>query len=286
MITAGLLHTLTIARFTSSGAYLTDGVDEVLLPKRYLTEGLKEGDALEVFVYRDSEDRPVAVTDRPYALAGEVAPMRVVDKTIKGAFLDWGVPKDLFVPMSNQLYRMEIGRTYVVGVYTDNVSGRVVGTARLNGFVSNEDITVRENEEVDVLVALRLEAGYRVVVNGRHWGMIYDNQVFRPVGIGDRLTGYVARVTEDGRIDVLLQKPGYGQVDDSSRELLRLLRERGGFLPLNDKSSPEEVHAATGMSKKVFKKSVGRLLKDGLAVLGEDGLALRETGPSVSRGGN
>lgn len=274
MIAAGRLHTLTLARFTPYGAYLTDGTDEVLLPKRYLTEGLKEGDALEVFVYRDSEDRPVAVTDRPYALAGEVAPMKVADKTIKGVFLDWGVPKDLFVPMSNQLYRMEIGKTYVVGVYTDNVTGRVVGTTRLNGFVDNTDITVRENEEVDVLVALRLEAGYRVVVNGRHWGVIYDNQVFRPVGIGDRLRGYVSRITEDGRIDILLQKPGYGQVEDSSQELLRLLRERGGTLPLNDKSSPEEIHRGTGMSKKVFKKSVGKLLKEGTVRLDEDGIAL------------
>ncbi len=265
MLKAGRNHTLTVSRISDYGLYLeNEDHDEVLLPNRYVSLSDKPGDTKEVFVYHDSEDRLVATTETPLLRVGEAGFLKVVDKTVHGAFLDWGLTgKDLFLPNRNQQGGILAGHSYLVYLYEDSVTGRCVATNKLKTFIDNDEITVRPREEIDLLVASESPIGYRVIVNNRHWGMIYRNQIFRPVAVGDRMEGYVSRVTEDNRIDVSLQQTGFAQVKDSARTLLQLLRDNGGHLPLNDASDPAEVQRLTAMSKKVFKRSVGMLLKQG-----------------------
>ncbi len=265
MLKAGRNHTLTVSRISDYGLYLeNEDHDEVLLPNRYVSLSDKPGDTKEVFVYHDSEDRLVATTETPLLRVGEAGFLKVVDKTVHGAFLDWGLTgKDLFLPNRNQQGGILAGHSYLVYLYEDSVTGRCVATNKLKTFIDNDEITVRPREEIDLLVASESPIGYRVIVNNRHWGMIYRNQIFRSVAVGDRLRGYVRRITEDNRIDVSLQQTGFAQVKDSARTLLQLLRDNGGHLPLNDASDPAEVQRLTAMSKKVFKRSVGMLLKQG-----------------------
>ena len=213
MLKAGRTQTLTVSRTTEHGIYLADEEQaEVLLPNRYTSLADKVGDRKEVFVYHDSEDRLVATTEQPLLRVGEAGYLRVVDKTAHGAFLDWGLHgKDLFLPNRNQQGGILIGHSYVVYLYEDNVTGRCVATTKLKSFVNNDPITVAERQRVTLLVASESEIGYRVIVENRHWGMLYRNQLFRPVAVGDRLTGYVRRITGDNRIDVSLQQTGYGR---------------------------------------------------------------------------
>ena len=263
MLKAGRIQTLTVSRVSEYGLYLADEEqNEVLLPNRYTSLTDKVGDRKEVFLYHDSEDRLVATTETPLLREGEAGYLRVVDKTAHGAFLDWGLHgKDLFLPNRNQQGGILAGHSYIVYLYEDNITGRCVATTKLKSFINNDLITVKPREEVSLLVASESEIGFRVIVNNRHWGMIYRNQIFRPVAVGDRLKGYVRRITEDNRIDVSLQQTGFAQVKDSAEVLLQLVRDNGGFLPLNDDSAPEEVTRLTGTSKKVFKRSLGMLLK-------------------------
>ena len=273
---AGQNHTLTVARISDYGLYLADTEGEaVLLPNRYVSLADKVGDAVDVFVYHDSEDRLVATRETPLVRAGEAAFLKVVDKNLHGAFLDWGlVGKDLFLPNRNQQGGIFAGNSYVVYVYVDDVTGRCVATNRLKSFVNNETLSVRPREEVDLLVASESEIGFRVVVNNRHWGMLYRNQLFRPVQTGDRLRGYVAKITDDNRIDVSLQQPGFAGVQDGADKLLEMLHEAGGRLPLNDDSTPEEIRRCTQLSKKAFKRSLGVLLKRGVVAADEKGIQL------------
>ncbi|MBQ4280163.1 MAG: hypothetical protein IJC16_09460 [Rikenellaceae bacterium] len=278
MLIAGYYYALTVNRVSDYGLYLADDTgEEVLLPNRYVSAQMQPGDTVDVFVYHDSEDRLVATTEHPYATVGQAAHLRVVGKTIHGAFLDWGLTaKDLFVPNRNQLTGLVNGHSYIVYLYSDNVTGRVVGSTRLTGFISNSELTVRSGEQVDLLVAIEQERGFRVIVNNRHWGMIYYNQLFRPVAVGDRLTGYVSKITDDNRIDISLQQAGYDEVRASAQRLLNLLAEHSGYLPLNDHSDPDEIAAVTRMSKKVFKRSVGTLLRQGALELTGEGIRLRK----------
>lgn len=277
MLRAGRTQTLTVSRISDYGLYLTDDEQqEVLLPNRYVSLTDKVGDSKEVFIYHDSEDRLVATTETPLLQQGEVGFLRVVDKTAHGAFLDWGLHgKDLFLPNRNQQGGILAGHSYVVYLYEDSITGRCVATTKLKSFINNELITVKPRQEVALLVASESPIGYRVIVENRHWGMIYRNQLFRPVAVGDRLKGYVRRITEDNRIDVSLQRDGYAQVKDSAGELLQLVRDNGGFLALNDASSPEEVARLTHTSKKVFKRSLGMLLKQGVVETTEQGIKIR-----------
>lgn len=270
MIRAANYHRLTIARKTDNGLYLTDGEgNEVLLPNRYVPETYEIGDLMEVFVYTDSEDRPVATTDMPKIVEGGIAALQAVGFNYHGTFLDWGLPKDLFVPKRNQQAPMLVGEWYVVSVYADNVTGRAVGTSKLGKIINNDEITVRPKEEVDILVAVRKERGFRVVINDRHWGMLYDNQIFTDVKLGMRMKAYVRKIAEDGRIDVSLQQEGFDQVKIAADEVLKMIDEAGGVLPVGDKSDPEEVRLATGMSKKIFKRAVGYLMSRGEVDSGE-----------------
>lgn len=273
---AGQNHTLTVARISDYGLYLADTEgEEVLLPNRYVSLSDKVGDAVDVFIYHDSEDRLVATRETPLVRAGEAAFLKVVDKNLHGAFLEWGLSgKDLFLPNRNQQGGILAGRSYVIYMYVDDVTGRCVATNKLKSFVNNETLSVRPREEVDLLVASETEIGYRVVVNNRHWGMLYRNQLFRPVQVGDRLRGYVAKITEDNRIDISLQQPGFAGVQDGADKLLSMLQEAGGHLPLGDDSSPEEIRRRTQLSKKAFKRSLGVLLKRGVVTADEQGIKL------------
>ena len=272
----GHIQTLKVNRISDYGLYLIDDEEqEVLLPNRYVSLDNKVGDEIEVFVYHDSEDRLVATTETPTIRVGEVAYLKVVDKTVHGAFLDWGLHgKDLFLPNRNQQGGIFAGHSYVVYAYEDSITGRCVATNKLKSFIDNLDITVKVRDEVDILVASESAIGFRVVVNNRHWGMIYRNQLFRRVEIGDRLKGYVSRITDDNRIDISLQQQGYRQVQDSAATLRELLTANGGFLPLNDNSDPQEVARMTQMSKKVFKRSVGMLLKSREVEMTDEGIKL------------
>ena len=265
MLKAGHTRKLTVNRISEYGLYLVDEEqNEVLLPNRYTSLADKVGDTKEVFIYHDSENRLVATTETPLLRAGEAGYLHVVDKTPHGAFLGWGLHgKDHFLPNRNQQGGVLVGHRYIVYLYEDSVTGRCVATMKLKGFINNELVSVRPREEVDLLVASESPIGFRVIVNNRHWGMIYRNQIFRQVAVGDRMKGYVQRITEDNRIDISLQQAGFAQVKDSAETLLNRLRENGGFLPLNDDSSPEEVARLTQMSKKSFKRSLGMLLKRG-----------------------
>ena len=278
MLRAGRIQKLTVSRISDYGLYLADEEqNEVLLPNRYISLTDKPGDEKEVFLYHDSEDRLVATTETPLLRVGEAGYLRVVDKTAHGAFLDWGLyGKDLFLPNRNQQGGIIAGRSYIVYLYEDSVTGRCVATCKLKSFINNDSITVAPRQEVDLLVASESPIGYRVIVNNRHWGMIYRNQLFRPIAVGDRTKGYVRKLTEDNRIDVSLQQEGFAQVKDSAEVLLQLVRDNGGFLPLNDDSAPEEVNRLTQTSKKVFKRSLGMLLKRGAVTVDEQGIKINE----------
>lgn len=281
MINPGTFNTLTIARETDNGLYLVDNEgSEVLLPNRYIptepTPGWAIGDTKEVFIYFDSEDRIVATTETPKLTIGTVAPLRVVSVTRIGAFLDWGLPKDLFVPFANQPFPMHTGEVHMVGAYIDNTTNRIVGSTKIGKYFNNDTITVKPRQEVEIQLAQRRDRGYRVIINNLHWGMLYDNQIFRPVGIGDKFTAWILKITEDGRIDVSLQKQGFEQVQTASDVVLELLRQNGGRMAIGDKSDPQVVQLETGMSKKVFKRAVGFLMRQGLAVGGQNETTLIE----------
>ncbi|MBE6201391.1 MAG: hypothetical protein E7134_04285 [Rikenellaceae bacterium] len=264
MLTAGEYHTLRVNRISEHGVYLIDDEQtEILLPNRYVSLADRVGNLAEVFVYYDSENRLIATREKPLAIVGEVAVLKVVDRNAHGLFLDWGITaKDLFLPNRNVPFEAEVGRSYPVVLYRDQMTGRVVATTKLNAYVSNSEITVRPKEQVDILVVRRMEKGYRVVINNRHWGMIYDNQIFSPVAVGDKLVGYVHRISDEGRIDIMLQQEGRDQTDSASTKLLDLMSKNGGSLPIGDKSSPEEIAALCGLSKKNFKRAAGALYKE------------------------
>ena len=259
----GEIQRLRVGRVSEFGLYLADEEgNEVLLPNRYVSLTQKVDDEVEVFVYHDSEDRIVATTEQPKITVGKCAYLKVVDKNIHGAFLDWGVTgKDLFLPNRNQQGAVVIGQYKAVYLYVDNVTNRCVATSRLKQYVNNEDIiTLAPRQKVEALIVSESEIGYRAIVENRHWGMIYKNQIFREVKLGDKVEAYVSRITDDNRIDLSLQQKGFAQVKDSAEVLYDAIVSAGGTLALTDNSSPEEIKEALGMSKKLFKRSLGILM--------------------------
>ncbi|MBR6545021.1 MAG: hypothetical protein IKT66_06365 [Alistipes sp.] len=271
----GEMQILKVGRISDFGLYLVDDEGaEVLLPNRFTRLDMKEGDEVEVFVYHDSEDRLVASTEKPLIKAGEVAALKVVDKSIHGAFLDWGLSgKHLFLPNRNQQGGVVAGQLTVVYMYIDERTGRCVATNKIKPFILNEEpLTVKVGDEVDVLVAFETPIGFRVVIDNRHWGMIYKNQLFRPIRVGDRSRGWVRKITEDFRIDVSLQQQGLAEVETQVVKLEEMLKAHGGVLGVNDKSDPQDVARLTGMSKKVFKRALGMLLKQGKVTQTEFGI--------------
>jgi len=275
-IKVGEYNTLKVARAFDFGMYLGEGKDVVLLPKRFIPPGVKPGDTLKVFVYHDSENRLIATTQHPIGIVGDIVFLRVVSLTPQGAFMDWGLMKDLFVPKSKQLTGMRLGGDYLVKIYIDEQTGRVAASEKIESFLSNEQLTVKEQEPVDLIVYRETDIGYVVIINNRHTGVLHFNDIFHEVRIGDRLKGYIKNIREENRIDVAVGKMGYERVEDEVGKVLRLLQENNGYLPYNDKSSPEEIYAFFGMSKKTFKMTTGNLYKNRKIVFTQTGIKLVE----------
>lgn len=272
MIETGKYNNLKVNRFVDFGLYLTDDKEnEVLLPKRYLNGNEQIGDMLRVFVYNDSENRPVATTEAPYAVVGDFALMRVKQVNQVGAFLDWGlVNKDLLVPFREQRVRMQAGRSYIVHVYRDHDSGRIVASAKLDKFLDNKMPRFYHRQKVDVLVVQRTELGYKVIVDNLFWGLIYSNEIYTDINIGDCRTGFIKQVRPDGKIDVTLEKIEKARVDDLGKVIVEYLKTHGGEMPFNDKSDPKDIMSTFCCSKKDFKKALGLLYKQKIVTLGEN----------------
>ncbi len=272
----GKYNKLILHRFTSVGAYLgkpdADYEDVILLPNKYLKPGMKEGSEVEVFVYLDSQERPVATTLKPYILPGEFKELEVKQVSRVGAFLDWGLEKDLFVPYGEMVERMYVGEKYLVGVYLDEHSNRLVATPRIGRLLDQKNLTVYQGEEVDLKVYNETELGFQVIINGKHGGLVYENEVFQDVEIGDELKGFIKQIRPDGKIDVSLQPLGVASIEPNAQKVLEVLNANGGTLALSDKSKPEEITAKLGMSKKAFKKAIGSLYKKRLIVIEDHGI--------------
>lgn len=274
-IILGDYNNLEIVKRVSFGLYLDGDEDgEILLPAKYVPDGYDIGDIIKVFVYLDNEERLVATTEEPLAKVGDFALLRVAWTNGYGAFLDWGLLKDLFVPFSEQEGKMVKGNSYLVYVTIDRKSYRIYASARLDKFLSRTKPPYETDEEVDIIVWRRTDLGWKVIVNGNHSGLVFANEVFRDLKTGDRLKGYVKRVRTDGKIDIALQRHGVAGDDDSSMRLLSAIEAQRGFLPLNDNSSPDEIYSMLGMSKKAFKRAAGKLYKQRLIIIDDDGLRL------------
>ncbi len=275
MAQIGRINKLTIKSRRGSGVLLDGGESgDILLPKKYVPGNCKPGDEVEVFVYADSEGRLRATTQQPYATVGQFAKLRVVAKASSGAYLDWGLQKDLLVPRSEQQARMEEGKSYVVFVFLDERTNRVAASSKLEKFLDLEPPNYDEGEEVDLVIYETTDLGYKVVVNNTHGGMVYHNEVFQKLVIGQQLKGYIKKIREDLKIDVSLQRPGYEAVDGISRTILNAIKDHGGRLGLTDKSPPEEIYSLFGVSKKTFKKAIGALYKKRLITIDTDGIKL------------
>ena len=267
----GEYNTLMINRFVDFGAYLIDEQgDEVLLPKRYLTGEEELDDMIEVFVYNDSENRPVATTEHPVATVGQFCLMRVRAVNEIGAFMEWGlVAKDLLVPFREQRVRMQAGRSYIVYVHLDPASKRIIGSAKLDKFLDNSFLDFYHRQKVDILVVQQQEIGYRVIINNKYWGMIYNNELYQQVNIGEHHMGFIKQVRDDGKIDVTLAKIEKMRVDDVAAAILSYMQENNGIMTLTDKSSPDEIMRTFNCSKKDFKKALGLLYKQQKVILGD-----------------
>jgi uncharacterized protein len=275
-IKVGEYNILQVARAFDFGLYLGEGKDVVLLPKRFVPHGVKVGDELKVFVYHDSENRLIATTQEPKGVVGDIVYLPVVSLTAQGAFMDWGLMKDLFVPKSKQLEGMRLGGQYLVKIYLDEQTGRVAASEKIEHYLSNELLTVKELDPVDLLVYRRTDIGYVVIINNLHTGVLHFNDIYQEIQVGDRLKGYIKNIREGNKIDVAAGKMGYQRVEDEAGKVMRLLAENNGYLPYNDKSSPEDIHAFFGMSKKTFKMTTGNLYKNRKIIFTQTGIKLAE----------
>jgi uncharacterized protein len=277
MLDLGKYSTLEVEKFEPHGAYLTDGKEDegrVLLPGKYVPENLKPGDKITVFVYNDSEDRPVATTEKPYIELHHFAILRAKSVTKLGAFMDWGLSKDLLIPFKEQNKEIEEGRSYLVYLNMDYETDRLVGSTRLTKYLATEPVTVGEGEEVDLIVWTRTDLGYKVIINEIHLGLLYHTEIFQDLKLGQHIKGFVKTIREDKKIDVVLQRGGHLSIEPNAQKLLEILEDFGGFLNLNDKSDPDDIARILGMSKKLFKKSVGSLYKAKKIILEDGGIRL------------
>jgi len=275
MIHIGEYNTLEIIRETNQGLYLSDEEgDEVLLPNRYIPDNFKIWDKLEVFVYLDNDERPVAVTDKPYIKVNEFALLRCNEVTQYGAFLDWGLVKELFCPFKEQAFKMKAGGWYLVYCYLDEETERLVASSKTNRFLDNKNLTVELFEEVDLIVSHPSEIGMNVIVNEKHSGLIFQKDIFKDLNIGDRLKGYIKKIRPDNKLDIALGKIGYRNIEPNAETILQELETHNGYLNLTDKSEPDDIKEALQMSKKSFKKAVGVLYKQHLIDIKNDGIYL------------
>lgn len=274
-IELGKFNRLEVVKEVDFGVYLDGGDEgEILLPARYVPEGCRVGDVLNVFLYLDMDERLIATTLTPLVQVGEFACLEVAWVNQYGAFLNWGLMKDLFVPFREQKMKMQVGRKYVVHVHLDEESYRIVASAKVEHYLSKERPEYVPGEEVNILVWQKTDLGFKAIIDDRYSGLLYENEIFRTLEQGMELKAFVKQVREDGKVDLMLQKPGFEKVDDFSKTLLDYIKAQGGRIFLNDKSPAEEIYHVFGVSKKTFKKGVGDLYKKRLIVLQADGIAL------------
>ena len=257
MVKIGEYNVLKVIKQKPMGVFLDDGAEGILLPRRFVPPDTRIGDELKVFLYHDGEDRVIATTLEPLGILGDIVKLKVVNTTPQGAFLDWGLMKDLFVPRSQQISFMRNKGEYLVKIYKDEQTGRLAATERIEQFLSNETLTVKEKEIVDLVVYRRSDLGYVVIINNKHTGLLHFSEVYRDIEIGDRFQGFIKTILPENKIDVVAGKPGYERVEDETAKVLRFLRENNGYLPYHDKSSPEDIYSFFGMSKKTFKMTTG-----------------------------
>ena len=274
-INLGKFNTLRVVKEVDFGMYLDGGIEgEILLPRRYIPEGCRPGDELKVFIYLDQEERLIATTQKPLVQVGEFACLKVAWVNQYGAFLDWGLMKDLFVPFREQKTKMEVGKRYVVHTHLDEESYRIVASAKVERYLSKERAPYEPGEKVNVLVWQKTDLGFKVIIEHQYAGLLYEREIFQSLHVGLKTQAYIKKVREDGKIDLSIRKPGQAGVKDFATFLLEHIRSNGGRLLLTDKSPAEEIYALFGVSKKTFKKAVGDLYKKRLVTLQEDGIRL------------
>lgn len=276
MLQIGTYHTLEILRLTPPGLFLGDGnkENEVLLPNKYIPKEYNIGDKIQVFVYQDFDERVVATTLEPKITLNTAAMLRVVDKSNIGVFMNWGLEKDLLVPFSEQLTSMRVGNRYLIYMYFDEASGRLVGTQKYSKFLNNDKIDFKEGDEVDIIIADNTPLGVNVIVNGKHKGLIYHDEIFQEIDTGDRLKGYIKKIREQNKLDISLQPIGLASIEPNADKILKVLNKNGGRLELSDNSSPELIYETLGMSKKLFKKALGALYKQKRIVISPNQIEL------------
>ncbi len=275
MIHLGQINTLEILRETDHGIYLIDNEDnEVLLPNRYVPESFKIWDKLDVFVYLDNEERSVATTDMPYIMKGDFALLRCNQVTDYGAFLDWGLVKELFCPFKEQAFKMKPGGWYLVHCYLDEKTDRLVASSKTNRFLDNRELTVNQFDSVDLIVSHPSDIGMNVIVNKTHQGLIYKDNIFSDISVGDKLKGVVKKIRSGNKLDISLGQVGYRNIEPNAEQILKELQDNSGYLNLTDKSTPEAIKETLQMSKKNFKKAVGTLYKKRLIEIKPDGIYL------------
>ncbi len=276
MVKMGEYNVLKVIKEKSMGVFLDDGEIGILLPKRYVPANTKIGDELKVFLYHDGEDRPIATTQKPLGILGDIVKLKAVSVTQQGAFLDWGLMKDLFIPKSKIQNFMIPNGEYLIKIVKDEQTGRLAATEKLEPFLSNENLTIKEKDLVDLIVYRLTDIGYEVIINNVHKGVLHNNEVYRNISIGDRFPGFIKNILPENKIDVAAGKPGYQRVEDEAEKVLRLLKENNNYLPYHDKSSPEEIYSFFGMSKKTFKMTTGNLYKQHKILFTKTGIQLIE----------
>ena len=274
MLNIGKINQLNVVKIQGVDVYLDNGTSgKVLLADKKMSANCQVGDALAVFVYVDSEGHLAATTKMPLAQVDDIAWLKVVSLNYVGAFLDWGLPKDLLVPFSEQHHEMEVGKSYLVKVFLDD-KNRIAATTKIDRFITDESVDFEAGQKVSLIIADKTELGVKAIVNNTHWGMLYQNELFQPVKRGQKLDGYIKQIREDHKIDLILHQPGYGKVVSLTDNILIKLKENDGVLMLSDKSPPEAIYATFGMSKKVFKQAIGALYKKKLISLDKNGINL------------
>jgi uncharacterized protein len=274
MIQTGAYNTLKVLRKVSIGIYLDDGNEGILLPNRYVPENVQEGDLLNVFVYHDNEGRLIATTNKPFGAVGDIVKLTCVSVNEQGAFLAWGIMKDLFVAKSQQVVGMIPKGEYIVKIYRDEQTGRTAATERIEQFLTNDTLTVKEGEQVQLMVLRRTDIGYVTIINEKYTGVLHHNEIYRTIAVGDKFEGFIKKIYSDNKIDVVAGKKGYSRVEGEAEKVLRLLQENDGFLPYHDKSDPEAIYLFFGMSKKTFKMTTGNLFKERKIAFEKDGIRL------------
>ena len=283
MVEVGRYNLLKVIRAVDFGVYLDDGAEGILLPKRFVPTATSVGDELKVFLYHDGEDRIIATTQEPKGVLDDIVKLRAVTVTEHGAFLDMGLMKDIFVPKTKQIFEMRVNGDYLVKIYLDEQTGRIAATEKLEPFLSNEELTIKELELVDLIVYRRTDIGYVCIINNIHTGVLHHNEIYRNIGVGDKFKGFIKKIypvsndkDDKYKIDVAAGRPGYNRVEDEAGKVLRLLAENNGYLPYNDKSKPEDIYDFFGMSKKTFKMTTGNLYKERKIAFEKTGIKLLE----------